>query len=129
MILRQLQKEDSSDDEIGLHSRSHIRGRNGDGHARPEELDVSSLNKDEASKKFRQAEKRMSLSRAYLISVFVSFDTLVASINRTSPCTNSIHIPTIANLFSIRTRLAGPTLASHPQTISFSADSQLKSRS
>ena len=51
------QKEDSSDDEIGLHTRSYLRGRNGEGHARPEELDSSNLNKGEASKKFRKAER------------------------------------------------------------------------
>ncbi|KAI0344634.1 hypothetical protein BDW22DRAFT_1327181 [Trametopsis cervina] len=51
------QKEDSSDDEQGSYSRSHARGRNGE-HARADELDASSLNKDEASKKFRKAENR-----------------------------------------------------------------------
>ncbi|KAI0700913.1 hypothetical protein BC835DRAFT_320927 [Cytidiella melzeri] len=52
------QNDNSSDDELGSYSRSHAKGRSGDGHARPEELDSTSLNKDEASRKFRRAEKR-----------------------------------------------------------------------
>ncbi|KAI0093310.1 hypothetical protein BDY19DRAFT_989960 [Irpex rosettiformis] len=57
--------EDSSDDELGSYLQSHGRGRIGEGHAKPEELDSSSLNKEEASKKFRRAEKRKPRARIH----------------------------------------------------------------
>jgi nuclear migration protein JNM1 len=52
------QKDDSSEDEISLPTRS-ARNRNGDGLASKDELDSSSLiGTEEASKRFRKAEKR-----------------------------------------------------------------------
>ncbi|CCM00690.1 uncharacterized protein FIBRA_02729 [Fibroporia radiculosa] len=50
-------KGDSSDEEIGVTSRSQGRGRNGEPSGR-EELDVTNLSVEEASKKFRKAEKK-----------------------------------------------------------------------
>ncbi|KAI0708177.1 hypothetical protein C8T65DRAFT_576363 [Cerioporus squamosus] len=50
-------KGDSSDDESGAPTRGHGRGKPGEPSGR-EELDSSSVNPDEASKKFRKAEKR-----------------------------------------------------------------------
>ncbi|RDX47109.1 hypothetical protein OH76DRAFT_1442187 [Lentinus brumalis] len=50
-------KGDSSDEESGAPTRGHGRGKPGEQSGR-EELDSSSVNPDEASKKFRKAEKR-----------------------------------------------------------------------
>lgn len=52
----QLQKPESSDEEPGMGSRQQRGGK--DLHAKPEELDASSLDPSEAGKKFRKAEKR-----------------------------------------------------------------------
>ena len=51
-----MQKNESSDEEPGLGSRQQRGGK--DLHAKPEELDASSLDPNEAGKKFRKAEKR-----------------------------------------------------------------------
>ncbi|RPD73815.1 hypothetical protein L226DRAFT_572070 [Lentinus tigrinus ALCF2SS1-7] len=51
-------KGDSSEDESGAPARGHGRGKPGEASAGREELDSSSVNPDEASKKFRKAEKK-----------------------------------------------------------------------
>lgn len=49
-------KDDTSDEDVGVATRSHVRGKNGE--SGREELDMSNLSAEDASKKFRKAEKR-----------------------------------------------------------------------
>ncbi|KAI1783142.1 hypothetical protein LXA43DRAFT_358046 [Ganoderma leucocontextum] len=55
-------KGDSSDDESGAPARGHGRGKQGEPAGR-EELDLSSVDPDEASRKFRKAEKKQRRPR------------------------------------------------------------------
>ncbi|KAM5543340.1 hypothetical protein V8D89_003214 [Ganoderma adspersum] len=59
-------KGDSSDDESGAPTRGHGRGKQGEPAGR-EELDLSSVDPDDASRKFRKAEKKQRRPRVQYV--------------------------------------------------------------
>ena len=87
------QKAESSDEENAQHSRSHIRGKNQDAHAKQDELDVSSLpDPDQATRRFRRAEHSELCSN--LSGMLIAF----LNIPRTTPTTYPIYLPSLTNI-------------------------------
>ncbi|KAH9945644.1 hypothetical protein B0H21DRAFT_744028 [Amylocystis lapponica] len=105
-------KGDSSDDEVGVVARSHARGKNGDGPGR-EELDSSNLiGADEASRKFRKAERKHHRPR-------IQYTYPPSPTSNTSPSSSPVSTPAIplsqrlrllqTELAALETELADPS--------------------
>ena len=84
------QKQESSDEEPGVPSRHNQRGK--DAHAKPEELDASSLmDPSEAGKKFRKAEKRACIERGVEFPMILTLQAQAG--NALASCIRTLHPP------------------------------------
>lgn len=90
---RKSQKGDSSDDDVGITSRPVARGKTGEAPGR-EELDGTHLSPEEASRKFRKAEKSMWHAVFDLLLIYLRLCRASSSANtvRLSPIPDFRHI-------------------------------------